>query len=143
MNPPIKALSVRAPFGPMLIYPPEGQRKCIETRSFPTFTRGLIAIHVSKGYTRAEQDYTQFVLAPTTTWLASHLDMTPYLGCVIGIVRLIDCIPVEELFTRLTPLEYRFGNYAPGRFGWVTELVEAFAKPIPAKGALGFWNWLR
>ena len=37
--------------------------------------------------------------------------------------------------------EYSFGNYAPGRFAWVLKDVRPLAEPIPARGALGLWEW--
>jgi hypothetical protein len=40
-----------------------------------------------------------------------------------------------------TKQERAFGNYDDGRFAWLFEDVVALAEPIPAKGALGLWEW--
>ncbi len=37
--------------------------------------------------------------------------------------------------------ERAFGDWSPGRFGWILRNPVLFDKPIPAKGAQGFWNW--
>lgn len=33
------------------------------------------------------------------------------------------------------------GDYEPGRFAWIFEDVIDLPEPIPAKGALGLWEW--
>ena len=33
------------------------------------------------------------------------------------------------------------GNYAPGRFATLMQVLERFAQPFPAKGAQGICNW--
>lgn len=79
------------------------------------------------------------------------------LGAVIATAELVDCIPTEQLvqlgeiprFTMeavpliwmLTDQERAFGDYAPGRFAWLLANVKPLVKPIPAKGALGLWEW--
>ena len=44
----------------------------------------------------------------------------PY-GAVIGKVTLVDCLPLEELagYALDTPRERAFGNWSPGRYGWI------------------------
>ncbi len=37
--------------------------------------------------------------------------------------------------------ETAFGDYAPGRWAWILENVRALSEPIPARGALGLWEW--
>jgi hypothetical protein len=41
----------------------------------------------------------------------------------------------------LTDQERAFGDYTPGRFAWLLANVKALPEPIPAKGALGLWNY--
>ncbi len=75
-------------------------------------------------------------------------------GCVIGTARLVGCERIDRnfringlLITReqdtftMTDMEREFGNYEPGRFAWILEDSKPLPKPIPAKGALGLWNW--
>ena len=40
----------------------------------------------------------------------------------------------------MTPQEIAFGNYEPGRYGWVLTDVQRLPEPIPCKGALGLWT---
>jgi hypothetical protein len=37
--------------------------------------------------------------------------------------------------------ELPFGDFTPGRFAWLLADVKPLPKPIPAKGALGLWEW--
>lgn len=37
--------------------------------------------------------------------------------------------------------ESSFGDYTPGRFAWILADVQKLPDPIPAKGALGLWEW--
>ena len=37
--------------------------------------------------------------------------------------------------------EKAFGDYSPGRYGWLLSDPVQFAEPIPAKGKLGIWNY--
>ena len=36
--------------------------------------------------------------------------------------------------------ETDFGDFSPGRYGWVLEDVRALGEPIPARGMLGLWE---
>lgn len=37
--------------------------------------------------------------------------------------------------------EFAFGDYSAGRYAWLLADVLALPEPIPAKGALGLWEW--
>ena len=39
--------------------------------------------------------------------------------------------------------EREFGDYSPGRWAWILSAVKCFEQPVPAKGALGIWEWTR
>jgi hypothetical protein len=83
-----------------------------------------------------------------------------HLGCVIATCELIGCVPINKVISetiatmnRVTldpPLvvppskddpEYFFGDYTPGRYAWILANVKTLPEPIPAKGALGLWEW--
>lgn len=50
--------------------------------------------------------------------------------------------PDERIYRfYLTDQERAFGDYTPGRFAWLLADVEKLERPIPAKGALGLWQW--
>lgn len=81
------------------------------------------------------------------------------LGCVIATCELVHCIQVtkfqsssrcawiddkkkyHEVCVPPESPEYDFGDYTPGRFAWILENVKILDTPIPAKGALGLWEW--
>lgn len=44
---------------------------------------------------------------------------------------------IEEDVTSDKP----FGDFAEGRFAWLLDGVAPLAEPVPAKGALGLWEW--
>jgi hypothetical protein len=84
-----------------------------------------------------------------------------HLGCVIATCELIDCRPTNQLDfetyrndPRADPAwcmgnyawiidkrEQAFGDYSPGRFMWFLANVKLLPEPIPARGAMGLWNW--
>lgn len=69
-------------------------------------------------------------------------DKLPF-GAIIGQAWLKDTHRVETFtgLKKLTDQERAFGDYSAGRYGW--ELTEATQFPIiiPAKGALGIWDY--
>lgn len=111
-----------------------------ETRSWSTEYRGWLAIHASKGGLRIGEMSSLmsnpiFQVALKGVKLAS--------GEIVAIVRLVDCVPTESLLClsprhpRLTPEEEAFGDYAPGRFAWITTDVFRLPEPIPYRGRQG------
>jgi hypothetical protein len=80
-------------------------------------------------------------------------------GAVVAVCELVICLPVERLtkgpghitLTKIqdrsearwdfTEQEQAFGDYSYNRFAWLLADVRALPKPIPAKGALGLWEW--
>ncbi|WP_318249340.1 ASCH domain-containing protein [Paenibacillus sp. alder61] len=41
----------------------------------------------------------------------------------------------------VTGQEYRFGDFALGRYGWELVEVRKLPEPVPAAGKQGLWNW--
>lgn len=134
----MKALSLTQPWATLVAI---GAKK-IETRSWRTNYRGSIAIHAAKGFPTAARQFSM----TRAVWQVTALDRASDYprGCVIAIGFLDDVVPIESLFDqpRLTFREKMFGDYSPGRFGWILNGVQQFDKPIPAKGALGLWEWM-
>ena len=142
--------------------------KRIETRSWPTKYRGPIAIHAAKGFPGWAKRFCEASLvcdalgwpkmgAITQESLdrSAQLIRSLPLGQVIATARLVDCLPVDliELYSSratlspgaiwrgtLSEQERAFGDYAPGRYGLLLEDVRPI-EPVPAKGALGLWEW--
>lgn len=60
------------------------------------------------------------------------------LGCVVCVVNVYDCQPVEQVKVRA--LERLVGDYSPGRFAWLTRNCRALKTPVPMRGKQGFFN---
>jgi activating signal cointegrator 1 len=123
--------------------------KTIETRSWPTKYRGPLAIHASKGFPRWCQDFSKE--PPVSVLLGPHFDFPR--GVVLATCELVDCkeIVTREFMIGVGPTarqmfppegqEFHFGNYSHGRYALILANVVALAEPVPAKGALGLWEW--
>lgn len=123
--------------------------KCIETRSWSTTYRGLVAIHAAKNFPSdarefCREDATYFHLTEVYGWEAEDLP----LGAIVAVGELVDCQPTTTTMPRsLLPGiwegdiddEHRFGDYSPGRYAWLFHNVVMVDPPIPCRGALGLW----
>ncbi len=131
--------------------------KRIETRSWQTAYRGPLAIHAAKGFPAYAKDLAKCrkIVDLLTPHLGSksereYLIRMPF-GSVVATCTLVDILPVESVGclsgvfddhpTLDTEQERYFGNYDPGRFGWVLENVKPLPSPDPCRGALSLWDW--
>lgn len=111
----------------------EQEIKRIETRSWSTSYRGPIAIHAAK--------------KPIYTGSPELLDLLqkgiePPLGAVIAIANLVDCVEMTpEFIAQQSEQELKCGDWQPGRFAWVLEIIRPVVPPIPATGGQKLWNW--
>ena len=160
----MKALTLTQPYAALVAL----GAKRIETRSWATTYRGRLAIHAAKGLQPVggkrglvELVRSQpFASALFPGWHAADDDATLRafdFGAVVAICDLIDIVPTDELLLgsrmtieiptgetyqwELTSQEYAFGDYGPHRFGWLLANLRCLPAPIPAKGALGLWEW--
>jgi hypothetical protein len=119
----MRALSTIQPWAHVILH--EG--KNVENRPRTTHLRGTIAIHSSikidqEGFARLKRDY-----GITLDANAVHY------GCIVGFADIVDVI-TDKTVTRRTK------KWFGGEFGYVLTNVLALAKPVPIKGALGFWR---
>lgn len=159
----MKALTLTEPFGTLVAI----KKKSIETRSWRTSYTGALAIHSAKGYgSEAELSMTCF----RDPFYSALMDYPPFaeevqasarrkkwikdvfpLGCVVATCNLVACVPTEMLdpgdtvfavsVQKLSDQELQFGDFSKGRWGWLLKDVKMLPEPIPAKGALGLWEW--
>lgn len=136
----MKALSIRAPWWWFILY----CGKDIENRDWPTRFRGTVLLHASTFWIPSEisddfdialgiyQDANRVTLSLDLTepeQQASTLQlMRSRRGCIVGKVDIVDCV------TRSSS-PWFFGKY-----GFVLRNPVAFAKPIPYRGALMFFD---
>ena len=152
----MKAITIREPWATLIAI----GAKRIETRSWPAphwLFGQTIAIHAAKGMD--EWEYETCFELPFCDVLAeagirvdariarasTFLDTR---GCVIATATLKACrriphpITQEHLTAKGFPAhELDFGDFTPGRYGWILEDVRAPVIPIPARGAQGLWDW--
>ena len=123
----------------------------IETRSWSTRYRGPLAIHAAKGFpadARSLCDEEPYRSVLARGGFASP-DELP-LGAVIAVARLVDVMAFTRTSLRETRVraargdlpahEADFGDFSPGRFGFVLADVRRLATPVPARGMLGLWE---
>lgn len=121
--------------------------KRIETRSWRTSYRGLLAIQASKGGL-SKRNLADYLAYPTFKSALSGESLSP--GCIVAVVRLVDCCPMEDLICLPgvfkahpeldTAQERAFGDYSPGRWAWVTEDLHRLPQPIPFRAMQGLMN---
>jgi hypothetical protein len=123
----------------------------IETRSWGTSYRGPLSIHSAKGFPRDARELCR--MSPYREVLTRHgyADaLSLPLGAVIAVAELVDVMKftrgtLRDVRTRaksreLPPHEADFGDFSPGRYGWVLKDVRALREPVPARGMLGLWE---
>lgn len=125
----MKCISLHQPWGSAIA----GGIKRIETRGWSTKVRGRIAIHAAKRWTGDQQ-----LLA---RMYAEHLPADIPRGVVVATGVLRDVVSTDSLNARGIPdLERIFGDYTPGRFGWLLDDVVLLEHPIAWPGKQGFFD---
>jgi activating signal cointegrator 1 len=113
-----------------------------ETRNRLTHVRGEVAICATKkldlsgltmeGTCRARMALDEFIGVPL-----------PH-GCVLCVVELYDCLPVEVALLRglagAGDKEIYFGDYSNGRYAWLSCNLQRLKTPVPVTGHQGFFN---
>lgn len=158
----MKALTLTQPWATLVAI----GAKRIETRSWSTSFRGEIAIHAAKGFPGSAKDFcASRVVCRALGWPESTYSLSQGinpawqewsddnarrikalpLGCVLATATMLGCVETELIrgyVGTFTDQEEAFGNYDPGRFAFLLDNVIQLAAPVPAKGALGLWEWI-
>lgn len=108
--------------------------KRIETRGWSTTYRGPLAIHAAKRWGRNQIEFT------ATEHALGRLPKRVPLGAIVAVCDLVDVQHTLDLETQVSAIEWLYGNYEPGRFGWLLENVRPLAEPIPFIGRQGFFQ---
>lgn len=119
--------------------------KHIETRSWPTEYRGLIAIHAAKKWNGELEDLCFDEPFAKCLFPDEFLPKPKSLprGCIIAVGHLHRCLAMDtypEAIPARSSAEYAFGNYEPGRFMWVFDYVWELSSPVYVRGQQGFWT---
>lgn len=133
----MKALSVRAPWWWAILH-----GKPVENRDWYTNFRGRVWLHAGKWWNIGEisddwddvldmaaRDNLHFPI-PVGNEAAAILctSMRDAGGCIVGSVEIVDCVTSHP------------SAFFVGRYGFVLRDPVALPKPIPFKGALGFFD---
>lgn len=113
--------------------------KSVETRSWTTQYRGLVAIHAAKGFP-SEAMY--FTLRPEVANLLAVAGMNVLgdlpRGVIVAVARLTR-VDRTQAMRDISEQERTFGDYTPGRYAWMLADVIALPEPVPCRGALSLW----
>lgn len=123
----------------------------IETRSWSTRYRGLLAIHSAKGFPADARALCGISPYREVLGGAGYRDATELpRGTIIAIATLVDVMrfnrsTLKDIRARASRGEFPrheadFGDFSAGRYGWMLENVVQVKPPIPAKGMLGLWE---
>jgi len=152
----MKAMTLTQPWASLVAL---GEKR-IETRSWSTTYRGPLAIHAAKGWPveaaalcSTEPFRTALVAIDVPGRFVTEGKRgvsAPDLprSVIVATCRLADCLMVEptpevrRIFAdHAAPHDKEFGDYTLGRYMWLLADVVALPEPIPARGALGLWEW--
>lgn len=141
---PTHALSLTQPWASLVAC---GEKR-VETRSWPTKFRGLVAIHAAKGFPREARALCcshpfQGALQLADVWTGENGTLP--LGAIVAVARLTTCWRFEAEQHPWPQVqsgghERAFGDYTPGRYGFALADARRLPQPIPCRGALGFWR---
>jgi activating signal cointegrator 1 len=144
----MKAITLHEPWAWLVLH---GWKE-VETRSWSTDYRGLLAIHAGK---KRDVDGAMLHLRMNSIRGVSDRLIPPFeelpFGAVIATCRLSAVIPMHRLADEAKRLAFEpargweveqlFGNYERGRFAWLLRDVTPVDPPIETHGWQRLWNW--
>ena len=143
----MKVLSLTQPWATLMAI----GAKRYETRSWSTPHRGPLAIAASKAFPVECRELCEDAPFREVLGAAGYTSWRQLpTGVIVCVVDVVDVIRTESIdlvgyqAEQLAPqaeYEYDFGNYADGRFAWLTRNVRRLERPIAAKGRLGLWTY--
>lgn len=136
----MKALTICQPY-PYLIFLPESdpRRKRVENRRWATSYRGPLLIHAGKSREWLNLDEEEIC---DETFKIPLKEMV--FGAIVGVVDVVDCFELDEGLSRAEAYVRRpwlaDHGHCEGPFCHVYANCRRFAKPIPYRGAQGFFD---
>ena len=138
----MKAISLWEPWASLIRVGAKKQ----ETRSWYTAYRGPLLICAAKGglgngelEMLINQPVFQKALQPLCPGKIITTDMF-FHGKAVAIVELTNCKTTDIMSNQDVGADAPFGNFAPGRFAWKLENLQAI-EPFPIKGKQGLFNY--
>lgn len=141
----MKRLSLWEPWASLLA---TGWKK-IETRSWPFPGRlpGVLAVHAAKRFLPEQRLLCEKEPFAKRLRAIGWYERPIPLGRVVGLVKVVACYSTTGSTTGgpwrglLTDEERAFGDYSPGRYGWVCDRYRPLPDPLPLRGFQGVWEW--
>lgn len=128
VGPTIRCISLWQPWATLIAL----GKKRMETRSYSTPYRGLLAIHAAKRW----RDDQQAMIKQAVFRDALGGAEIP-LGGFVALARIADCKPAIEVMPAAD--DQAFGDFRAGRFAWQLEDVWSI-EFVEASGRQGFWS---
>lgn len=130
----MKAISLWQPWASLMA----AGLKTIETRDWSTRYRGPLAIHAAKrpltvGEHKLIHRWVGMKLL-SLDWLTMRL---PF-GAIVAVVQLVRC-ELAGTF-RVDRFNEAFGDFAAGRWAWITRDLRPLVQPVPWRGAQGLFE---
>jgi len=139
----LKALSLTQPWATLV----QRRAKLLETRSWYTSYRGPLVIHAAKAFPRDCQELLRIPAFYQGCGCVPASALPRGMGLCLCLLKA--CVKTTELHKlkvmNFTPSadELNFGDFSDGRYAWLLEWQYDFVEPIPMKGALGLWPWIK
>ena len=115
--------------------------KQIETRSWRTFYRGPLAIHAAKSLPAWQSWRMGTPIRDVLEAHGIHSFVELPLGVIVATCTLVRITRIYPDNVPAAP-ELYFGDYTAGQWAWHLSDVKALDTPIPARGALGLWEYI-
>lgn len=132
-----KALSLWQPWATLMAT----GAKTIETRSWETSYRGPLVICASKRWRKREMEELLEIPAYREALEPELEDGLLQVGVAVAVVHLVECLRAETIMAFGSFPEEVFGNYAPGRYGWITDMRRGVrVDPWPVVGRQGLFE---
>jgi hypothetical protein len=142
----MKTITVKQPWASLMFINNGYEPKNIENRTWPTKYRGKVLIHAGAKILRPQQcnftDDQNDNIRGDMRYRLLHSDFPT--SAIIGSVEIVDCVInhesiwAEKSDSRLDQAKKWIDKPI---YNWVLANPVLFAKPIPAKGKLSFWDY--
>lgn len=119
--------------------------KRVETRAWRTRLQGGLAIHAASSMPCWVRELWADEPYRAALQRAGIVDLkTLPRGALLGSVTMTGCVPTEKILTGMvaggSPDELLFGDFTPGRFGWLLASPAPLTAPIPMRGRQRLWR---
>ena len=136
----ITAISLWEPWASLIRY----GSKTVETRGWSTNFRGPLLICAAKRWSKEQYEYLHSVPVQNRLWRATGRTPTEatdmLFGKAVAVANLVDVASTDSNeYADLFGEQGHFGNFGPGRFGWVLKDIVAI-RPFTVRGSQGLFR---